>query len=446
MEIIVPRNKSIWRLLGAVKLPQGPVRWSTCLLRAPVQTGTLLFNTLTLELVYLSREELKEPLDDSLRQRLTAHWFLVSEDLDEHRTVRELRQTLRLMQGPAQRIRMFTILPTTACNARCAYCFEKDWTPLTMAEETADRTADYILEQAGGGRILLIWFGGEPLVNLRAIDRISQRLQEAGAAYTAGMFTNGFLLNRALVLRARELWHLGAATITVDGAEAVYNRTKNYVYPGVNAFRTVMENIHSLAEAGIEARLRMHLGPDNLAEVSELTDFLIREFRGQPNVTVYPMPLYEEPDNPETWRTEAERDRIYGACLELRTRLEEARLLRRTALCKTPVLYRCMADRGDSVTVLPDGKLGLCEHYNRDHFIGDIRSEGLDGEMIRQFTLLREEIPACGDCPLYPVCLRLQNCPCEICHRQRRDDLIDQQQQAMRLEWEAYNQRKRQQA
>ena len=85
MEIILPRNKNIARLLGALKMSQGPVRWSTCLLRAPVEDGTLLFNTLTLELVHLGREELNEPMDDSLRERLTSHWFLVPEDLDEHR-------------------------------------------------------------------------------------------------------------------------------------------------------------------------------------------------------------------------------------------------------------------------------------------------------------------------------------------------------------------------
>jgi radical SAM protein with 4Fe4S-binding SPASM domain len=103
-----------------------------------------------------------------------------------------------------------------------------------------------------------------------------------------------------------------------------------------------------------------------------------------------------------------------------------------------------MADRGDSVTILPDGKLGLCEHYNRDHFIGDIRSGSLDEDMVRQFSLLREEIPECADCPLYPVCLRLQNCPCEICHRQRRDDLVQQEQQAMLEAWGKYLQRKEQ--
>ena len=68
-----------------------------------------------------------------------------------------------------------------------------------MSLETAERLADYMLAHSGGKPFRIAWFGGEPLLNLRVIDRISARLQAAGANYHSQMDSNGFLfLRRAL--------------------------------------------------------------------------------------------------------------------------------------------------------------------------------------------------------------------------------------------------------
>jgi hypothetical protein len=124
-----------------------------------------------------------------------------------------------------------------------------------MSLETADAAADFIRRRSKGQPVRIEWFGGEPLYNLPVIDRICERLDESGVDFFSIIITNGYLFDDAMVQKAVKLWKLKAAQITLDGTEAVYNRTKAFIYPGVNAYQTVKANIGRLLDAGINVCL-----------------------------------------------------------------------------------------------------------------------------------------------------------------------------------------------
>ncbi|MFR2168114.1 MAG: radical SAM protein [Coprococcus sp.] len=66
-----------------------------------------------------------------------------------------------------------TIYPTQACNARCFYCFEQKEQKYWMTEETADEVVDYITRTLSvDNELVFRWFGGEPLLGEKIIDRI----------------------------------------------------------------------------------------------------------------------------------------------------------------------------------------------------------------------------------------------------------------------------------
>ena len=72
-----------------------------------------------------------------------------------------------------------------------------------------------------------------------------------------------------------------------------------------------------------------------------------------------------------------------------------------------------MADDDASVTILPDGRLGKCEHYSESETFGSIYSDGRDADMIQSWKEQLEEQAECGICPLYPQCIRLKKCEWE---------------------------------
>ena len=440
---IIPADRRVRMLLGKARGGEGEPVWTSFLFRLPVEEGVLLYSTLTLELVLVPAAlvpGLEQP-EGALREALRERWFLVPPDLDEHALVRELRQTLRVMEPPAPWIRKYTVLTTTACNARCAYCFESRWEPRTMSLETADRVADYMLAHSAGHPFQIDWFGGEPLVNRRVMDRICARLTEAGAVFRSGMTTNGYLLDPETAAADVALWRLNACQITLDGREAAYNRIKNYVYPGVNAYRRVLGNVHALAAAGVKVLLRMNFDLSNLEEIRLLTEELIGEFRGEANVGATAIVLYEDEDAP---RSPEERAALQSARLELMARLEAGGLGRPGRLPRALLFHMCMADSGDMVTILPDGELGLCEQHNREHLIGSIDGDGPDEAAMEAARALWPEIPACGDCPLYPGCIRLRLCRNQLCHPQRRASREQQKLNSIRMEWEQYKHRRNQ--
>ncbi len=443
IQVLPPSRKAKLLLRAPRDSGEAPV-WSSFVIRQPTDEGLLLYNTLTLELLHVPAalaDSLEAPAGELL-ETLRKKWYLVPRTLDQHRTALELRQALRAMEPPAAGIKKYTVVTTTACNARCFYCFEQGWETRTMSLETADKAAAYMLEHSAGVPFSIDWFGGEPLVNLRVIDRICQRLTEGGARFSSTMDTNGSLFDPGIIARAASLWRLRHASITLDGVGEDYDRVKNYKTGGPGAFDRVLQNIRDLAAAGVRVTIRMNYDLYNLEQVRALTDYLIAYVAGTPGITAYPVILIEDPDDPAAQRSDEARTILWREGEALRAKLEQAGLLHPILLLKEPETHMCMADSRNMITILPEGQIGLCESYINEGFIGSLDSPDFDQAEMAAMEELREEIPACADCPLFPNCIRLKKCPTQICHPQRREVKIERTRRSMLLEWTLFRQRK----
>ncbi|MBR4194491.1 MAG: radical SAM protein [Oscillospiraceae bacterium] len=443
---VLPGDPRVRKLLGPGRGAGASLRWSSFLIRQPTEDGLLLYNALTLELLHVPADLLPalESPQGELRERLRRDWYLVPEELDQHTTVHELRELLRIVDPPKSWIRKYTVFTTTACNARCAYCFERGWEPRTMSPETADRAADYMLAHSGRHPFRIDWFGGEPLVNRGAMDRICDRLRAGGARFESAMTTNGYLFAPETARADRERWNLIRCQITLDGTEPRYNEIKNYVCPGGSAYRRVIANVHALAAAGVEVMLRLNFDLSNAEDIRALARELGREFGDEPLVAAYAVMLYEDRNDPAGGRSGEERARLHALRDEFFCILEAGGLRRPSRLPQALEWHMCMADSGDMITILPEGQIGLCEQYARDGFIGRIDRPGLDETVMEEYRVLHPEIPACADCPLFPGCLPLLKCPNQICYPERRDAQIVQTRRAMLTEWKQYKQHKSQ--
>ena len=93
-------------------------------------TGKLLFNMLTGELVLLSPDEdscfSENPdLSEVVARQLIEKWFLVPDDTNDVNLSKQFTSLFQSINSiySAPKINSFTILPTTDCNARCFYCY-----------------------------------------------------------------------------------------------------------------------------------------------------------------------------------------------------------------------------------------------------------------------------------------------------------------------------------
>ena len=366
----------------------------------------LMKHTLTRQILALDAGEARaldaRDLTNPLVQQLAKLRYLVEPEYDEAEQYELAVSVLRTMSGSAPGIGTYTILPTTACNARCVYCYEEGWRSETMTAETADRVAEYIRRTHMEKKIRLSWFGGEPLCSPRIISRICRGLTDSGVSYDSSIITNGTLLTPELAREASELWKLKNAQVSMDGARGDYEARKCYLRPETDNFDAAMRAVELLADAGVNVVLRCNYDAENLPRMREFFAECRERFGGRKNVSLYLEQLFQSStaeENAELYRAAAEQERLLSS-LGMATR---ARLSSRL---KTAY---CLADSGRSVVIDPRGGLHLCDNKIDGEPFGTIYDEPA-APPPRSSAPLAEK---CRKCCFLPDCtaFRKNGCP-----------------------------------
>lgn len=414
MQIIRETIRLVRETLGRPKkTPDLLVRRSTLTVETRVPEGVLLYQTLGRCLVLLSEEEYRDFLSVSERGVLPADGsadfffeerFLVPAGFQEEQVTDAVLDIARLLASQESGwYRSLTVFTTTDCNARCFYCYENGCEKMTMSEETADRIADEILKHTKRDfSFRLNWFGGEPLLNLKVIDRITMKLRDAGQAFHSVMTSNAYLFDEALAKRAKEEWHLQNVQITLDGTEKNYNERKAFIYREGSAFQRVIRNIGLLSENGIFVKIRLNLDESNYEDLRLLEKMLAERFAQNPRISVYSRLLYQIGDD---------NDDAYALYHAFQDRIREDGLEAGYDLPKKIRVTMCMADNRFSACVLPDGSLYNCEHFNTTPGpFGQIGSEEKDEAVLSEMRRAFPRLPKCASCAYLPECIRLVHC------------------------------------
>ena len=430
MQVIIPTTSTFEQIVGRQKQTDGQrYRLMTYVVQQPVDDGLLLYNTLTCSLVLLTPDE---AADITAQRELIDRWFLVSEAHDDQKLCRQVRQMAALLKPAAKTITGYTILTTTGCNARCFYCFEKGIKPIVMTTETASKVVRYIVAHRGDEKVMLRWFGGEPLVNAKVIDQICTELSRQGVPFCSTMTSNGYLFDADRIQRAKDLWLLQKVQITLDGTAQTYNSVKDYVYRGVNAFERVLQNIGLLTAAGIRVSIRLNVDKHNIGEMAELVELLHQRFGTNEHLSVYSHELFGE-------RAPEDNAELFAQRMLLEQQIAKCGYGGRKRLQKDTQLNHCMADNDRSALIAPDGHLGKCEHNIDSEFFGHIDHEERDKAILRKFKERRADIEACATCPYYPQCYRLVMCADDFgCTPENQREHLHKMKKGMKNEYERY--------
>jgi len=150
-----------------------------------------------------------------------------------------------------------TLLTTLQCNFACDYCFQGDHGDNNlhadkMSPATAAKVGDWIereLDRIRPERFIFTFFGGEPLLNLRVMYALAERMwtvtQARGVAMFTNIITNGLLLTPEVVDRMLP-FGLNGIKITLDGDRDTHNRMRP-LRGGQGTFDRLIENIRQVA-------------------------------------------------------------------------------------------------------------------------------------------------------------------------------------------------------
>ncbi len=198
-----------------------------------VEDGLLAYNVKTNAMAVVEEEKVEElkrilqgePSEDKkFIEELTYGGFLVEDDTDE---LKELRHEMYASRFSNNALNL-TIAPTSDCNFRCFYCYEKDVLHTQrMQDETAEKLVKFVEEKAKGiERLSVNWYGGEPMLEYHRICELSERFmnicEKYDVAYDAAMVSNGYLLT-ADKLEKLISYKVSSIQITLDGMKETHD-------------------------------------------------------------------------------------------------------------------------------------------------------------------------------------------------------------------------------
>ena len=404
MERLLEQDPIAMGMLGKQAIQERSYRPLTYVLTAEEADKKIYYNLLTHEMITVDFAELE--LSET-RNYFIENWYVVPEDYDDQQLVDECRAVMTLMDSWPRKIHVFHIFTTLDCNARCFYCFEKRIPGSDMTIETAARVIEYMKEQAEDDSIEVVWFGGEPLVNYPIIDFITDGLREKGLEFQSFMYSNGFLFDSTMVEKAKRFWNLKRIQITLDGTRQVYRRVKAYETDVIDPFEKVLQNIRCLLRNDIKVYIRLNIGLYNHNDIIDLVDFLSEEFKEEGNLNVYISPLFELINY-----SDEKKEFIYDIIQDLNKKLNRiSGKKHNNEFARKIANGFCMASGREAVTILPDGKVGICTNIINDVLLGDIYTGEIDDNVRRNFGRRFYREDKCRKCPIYPECYIVSGCP-----------------------------------
>jgi uncharacterized protein len=342
-----------------------------------------------------------------------------------------------------------TVLTTLQCNFACDYCFQGDHGDHNkfadkMSLDTAAQTAAWVereMDRVSPEHVTLMFFGGEPLLNLPVMFYLSERLHHSAAArgldLGISIITNGLLLTPEIVDRLLP-FGLRGVKITLDGDRDTHNRMRP-LRGGQGTFDRIVENIRAVADR-VAVAIGGNFDEATVDAYPALLDYLKEQEFADKLVKVNFKPIVRSPE--PSVRTAAGNGIIpltlvgtngagtkplggtcmtsvgeglspSGACDSCNVAAEKMAFLRDETVrhgFPTPDGVHngpCHVHSKHAHTIGPDGSLYACPGFTGEKGLStghiDDRREGWRENARERFERLHPW-KECGDCAFIPVC------------------------------------------
>jgi uncharacterized protein len=379
---------------------------------------TLFFNFYTLALVALDASEAKvaqgllaDPTQSptkkaaaELKRLLADKGFLIDKRVNELDLLRRDHFASRVRQGHLS----LTIALTFLCNFNCEYCYQEK-TQERMTPEVEEALISFVRDRVvKGGGLSVTWYGGEPLLCVDIIERLSKAFmaicEEVKAEYSAGIITNAYLLDKETAEKLVS-WKVTNAQITLDGPPQVHD-ARRPLRSGGKTFQRILDNIKD-APSQLFIELRMNVDDKNRGHIMELLEILEGEGL-QGRMAFYLGQTYPYTDvcrDVSSWCLSEEDFSLLG----LETGMELVQRGFNPTGIPASKNYSCMADKENAVAVTPSG--GLVKCWN------EVTKPGAEvGHLLKPRTAqMQENIERwrrrdpfeleCTECLLLPICM-----------------------------------------
>lgn len=323
-------------------------------------------------------------------KEMCSNGFIVAYTADEWQNLTEKYQNMRM--NSTYRL---MVLPTYECNLNCWYCTQSH-EKILMSKNLTERIKKNIhtaVESKQYSRLMLDWFGGEPLLAYDILLDLTlyaaNLCKEYGLQFTSHITTNGTLLNEH---RIKQLYDAGIRSyqITIDGTKEMHDTVKRL--NGESAFETTLQSICKIAEH-THCIIRFNYTHKNLmpdAIISQLAERIPEGLRK--NVSFSMHRVWQENS---MLINKQDVDRLFS--LAKNQHFNPSR----------SVYNMCYADQANFFCIFPNGKVGKCDNSNPNDVPGRILEDGSiewPKGMGYDIPVAEQEDSECKSCRYLPIC------------------------------------------
>lgn len=399
-----------------------------------------LYHSLRMKPVYLSKEHFRSlqawlacsfsnniedaPEEISADLRELAKYKILTQVEDEDDKV--LQFVKSKLHEPA--INVCYMITSEQCNLACKYCFlgnndeekRSNFLLENMSVETAEKSIHFFIRQIKESGLdieenkpVLIFYGGEPLVNFNVVEYVALRINELRSKEKCirnmemSMVTNGLLLDEARIRRLHELG-VGIA-ISIDGFTEEANDMRVDL-AGRPVFSRILDKLDICRKLGVEISLSVTLSEKTIKNTKDILK-LVDTY----GVKAFGFNIMMSSDTfvlPESYN-EAAAQFIIDEFVELRKRgIYEDRMMRKLkAFSKAQVYFSdCAATAGGQIVIAPNGQVGICHGCLQDkqYFVANINDDDFIAVRDKNFIEWSQLTPInkeeCMPCPALGIC------------------------------------------
>lgn len=382
---------------------------------------------------------------------LIHHGYIVNDVVDEYSKCLFFERSV-LYQSAPQCISI-VIAPTLKCNLSCEYCFERQNElddSFVMTNEVMKNVVGYIIkiinDNDNAKSLFIRWMGGEPLLEVDAIKRISRELinhcESVGIQYSAGVVTNGTLCSLEVMGVLRDECRVKSVQFTFDGTAALYckrKRATNEIY-----YKT-LNNLRGTQHYFRDVSLRLNADKENFLDLLELTKIVLRDYDLDGKISVYLAKVegfVTQSKNDIKYLSDIEYEKCNLALYEFFINndfdTEKIRIL-------SPRRTRCNLMMYNNIVIGPRGEFYRCEHHigMQSRIVGDC----ITGRYYPKYELEAYDLTyneSCSRCNLFPLCRA--GCPempkDGVCSELYREVFTDSVIKSLKIKYQHYKSEK----
>ncbi|OWA35512.1 hypothetical protein B9G55_12815 [Saccharibacillus sp. O16] len=162
-----------------------------------------------------------------------AYYDLI-DSLKENKLINCAPRTINTHLESKSAIKALTLMMVQECNLKCTYCYAGDGEYNERGKmdfQTAKQAVDYLIKASGDREeITIIFFGGEPLLNFKVIEKLvpyaNQEAVKNNKKLSYSMTCNGTLLSKKITDFISK--YNIAVQISVDGNKESHDRNRFY--------------------------------------------------------------------------------------------------------------------------------------------------------------------------------------------------------------------------